>query len=96
MPLYLLAKTEARIKTDAFPLLLLPMTPFPGYELALYSQCNELKILLEEGSHCCCIVARPLLQSVNCKHLFRIVDHAQLRAKTTGTQTYYTHELLEL
>lgn len=44
---------------------------------------------------------RPLLQSVNyfeyvSLHLFTIVDRAQLRAKTTGTQTYYARELLEL
>lgn len=73
----------------------------PGYELDLYSPYNETKILLVEGSRCCCIMSRPLLQSVDyleyiSLHLFTIVDRAQLRAKTTGTQTYYAHEPLEL
>lgn len=65
MPLYLLVKTEARIKTDAF-LLAPPCNDTPsGYELALYTQYNELKILLEGGSHCCAITFGPLLESVN-------------------------------
>lgn len=79
-------QNRSQNKTRCFPLTPPSNDTPPGYELALCSQCNELKILLEEGNRCCHTTFRPLLESVDYLeygplNLFTSVDHAQLRAK---------------